>query len=260
VLYFERRGHTAGAALDPKHVDEPDGLGAGRAQCNGRARGKGAALTAVDILRMSAREPVVVDGLPVPGVDVADSEIVDGATCPCIRPGPARGMQCHMRMSLQPDKLARLRALVNQHKVVYEVHPESSMATGQRLAVGFNIELYAKHSAHDVNLRPPSPGCDRCVELWEYLQEIGAAVMPPSDRQSRYQIEGFRPALGYDPKRQQGHDRGSPDVELVLTIRHRDEYNADVDACERGCLDEIVASQKSLGVQEGSWSGPAKIT
>jgi hypothetical protein len=147
---------------------------------------------------------------------------------------------------------------VNQHKVVYEVHPENSMATGQRLAVGFNVDLYAKHSARDGNQRPPSPGCDHCVELWEYLQEIAAAVLPPSDRQSRYQIGEFHPALGYDPKRQQGRDRGRPDVELVLTIRHRDQYNADVDACERRCLDEIVASLKSLGVQEGSWSGPAR--
>ncbi len=166
-------------------------------------------------------------------------------------------MQRRVRMSIQPQNLQRLRALVSQHQVVYEVHSANSMATGRRLVVGFDIELYAKHGVHDAKQHPPSPGCELCEEVWEHLHEIAAAVLPPNDRQSLYQIEELRPALGYDPKRQQGRDRGRPDVELVLTIRHRGEYNAEVDPCEQRCVDEIVASLKSLGLREGIWrAGP----
>jgi hypothetical protein len=161
-------------------------------------------------------------------------------------------------MSLQPEKLRRLHALVNENKVAYEVHPANSMATGRRVVVGFDVELYAKHGSQEGNEHPPSPGCERCFQVWEHLHEIAAAVLPPNDRKSLYRIEEFRPALSYDPKRQQGRDRGRPDVELVLTIRHRGEYNAEVDPCEQLCVDEIVASLKSLGLQEGTWrAGPS---
>jgi len=146
-------------------------------------------------------------------------------------------------MSPRPEELQRLRQLVTDHQVVYEV---------RRLAMGFDIEFYGTHAHRNEhpNIRP---GCEHCEELWERLREIAEAALPPDDRASVYRAEGFRPGLTYAPKR---HPRA--DVELVLEIRHRHDYNAVVDACEQRCRDEIVAGLRSLGLREGTW--PRSVT
>jgi hypothetical protein len=141
-------------------------------------------------------------------------------------------------MSPAPEELHRLRQLVSDHQVVYEV---------RRLPMGFDIDLYGTHG-HRYEHATIRPGCDHCQELWDRLREIAEAALPPDPRASVYRPEGFRPGLTYDPKR---HPRA--DVELVLQIRHRHDYNAVVDPCEQRCRDEIVARLRSLGVREGTW-------
>src|SRR5262249_6566750 len=131
-----------------------------------------------------------------------------------------------------------------------------SMDSGQRMQIGFDVELCGTHSQGvlDGHEPAPSPGCERCVRVWEHLNEIGRAVLPPEDRQSGYYIERFRPALSYYVKRRPRPNVDRPDVELVIEIRHREGFNREVDPCESRCLQDIVSSLRSLGVQEGTWN------
>jgi hypothetical protein len=149
-----------------------------------------------------------------------------------------------------------LRDLAERHKVVFEVHPVHAVADGKRVQIGFDVQLYGTHSEAVLEHREPmpEPGCPRCQEVWNHLQELARAVLPPADRESDYRIDGYSGALSFDRKRRarSGFDR--PDVELVIEVRHRESYNRPADACEARCVQDMIAALRHLGVQEGSWN------
>ena len=150
---------------------------------------------------------------------------------------------------------SQLYDLVERHEVVFEVHPENAIVNGNRLQIGFDVDLYGTHSEAIVEHREPMPvpGCSRCEEVWNDLQQIAASVLPPDDRESTYRIDSFDGTLSFDRKRRQGRfDR--PDIRLVIEVRHREEYLRPADACESRCVEDIVAALRRLGVQEGAWN------
>jgi hypothetical protein len=149
-----------------------------------------------------------------------------------------------------------LQALIFDHKVLFEVRPAYSVYSGERIQVGFDVQLSGTHSqgvleGHEPQ---PTPGCERCVLVWEHLDEIAQAVLPPEGRPSGYEISSFRPAISYYSKRRPKPTIDRPDVELVIEIRHREDFNREVDACETKCLQEILSGLCALGVQEGTWN------
>jgi hypothetical protein len=150
------------------------------------------------------------------------------------------------------EELHQLRRGAVEHRVVFEVVPEFSVATGARTKIGYDIILSGTHRPSDAPSRP-APGCERCVAVYDRLRELALASLPREDRDSTCALSDFQPSLRYAAKRQTG-SRARADVELVISIRHRDEYNRDVDPCEERCLHEVVAALRSLGVQEGTWS------
>ncbi len=157
-------------------------------------------------------------------------------------------------MPLDPGTHQRLHQLVNEHKVVYEVWPAFSLdGDGRRLQVGFDVDLYGTRANGDGSRRLV-PGSPSWIEVWENLYDIAGAVLAPVDDQTVYVIYDFRPALSFDPKR---HER--PDVELVVAIRHRSEYNRAVDRSEEHCLHEVIAALRSIGAQQATWHEAAEV-
>jgi hypothetical protein len=158
--------------------------------------------------------------------------------------------------TLPPSEEARLRQLIAKHKVVFEIRPTYVIYEGERLQVGFDVELYGTHSQAVLEGREeqPIPGCERCEQVWKDLREIATAALPPDDRPTGYYVESFDHSLRYSPKRRARTGRDRPDVELLIEVRHREGFNRDVDPCESKCVQDIVAALRALGVQERTWN------
>jgi hypothetical protein len=137
-----------------------------------------------------------------------------------------------------------LSDLVLRHKLVYDVRPASSIYTGERQVVGYDIEL---RGTHEPGTERVTAGCAACETVWMDLRRIADAVLPKEIRPSDYEMPVFDHAL---------HEasRGREDVQLTIEIRHREDYNRPLDECEERCLHEIVAKLRALGAQERQWS------
>lgn len=158
-------------------------------------------------------------------------------------------------MQIDPAARERLHELVSQHKVVYEVWPAFSLGDdGRRVQVGYDVDLYGTRSGGERAARKLLPGSPGWIEVWEHLYDIAGAVLSPDDDQSIYLIYDFRPALSFDAKRQE-----RPDVELVVAIRHRTDYNRVVDRSEEHYMKEMVAALRSIGAQQATWHEAAEV-
>lgn len=148
-----------------------------------------------------------------------------------------------------PENLERLRALVREHRVSWEVWPERLVAKDRGLLqVGFDLVLNGAH-AHDDDR--PSPGCERCKLIFEHLREIAGWIVPKAERPTRYDIQIFDHAIHFAPER---HNRA--DVALTIKILHRSPIDAPLDECEVLCLNDMKAKLIQLGVQHRQWKGP----
>lgn len=69
-----------------------------------------------------------------------------------------------------PEKtIESLKALVQQHKICWEVFPEQiPVKEDKPLPVGFNLILYGAHSRED----HPVPGCEKCLRIVWDLKKI----------------------------------------------------------------------------------------
>ena len=144
--------------------------------------------------------------------------------------------------------MARLSAFVREHRVCWEVLPELlPVPDEQLLQIGFNLELYGAH-AHGTE--PPHPSCEQCRTILSHLREIAEWILPKAERPSRYDISIRDNAILYDPVR---HNRS--EVMVTITILHRAQLDAPVDACEVFCLHEIQSKLKKIGARLGRWEG-----
>ncbi len=147
-----------------------------------------------------------------------------------------------------------LEQLVRKHRVVYRVFPASEMEGSERIHVGYDLDLLGAHQPHSKGLLP---GCERCQAVWDDLHRIGEAVHPPDDgRVTENGVAMFDHALLTRP----GRDTAERDeVRLTLTIRHKGNYFASIDACEERCLHEVVGALRDLGVQENVWQERSNV-
>ena len=80
------------------------------------------------------------------------------------------------QIATQPRRtVEEIRALVQKHRVCYEVWPELLMVNGERVQVGFALELSGAHEDENSHIRP---GCEHCVHTYEDLLEIARWIMP----------------------------------------------------------------------------------
>ncbi|MBZ0159501.1 MAG: hypothetical protein K8G79_05125 [bacterium] len=146
-----------------------------------------------------------------------------------------------------PETIERLKAIVREHRVCWEVWPEQLAGGGSRpLQVGFDLVLNGAH-AHDTDR--PSPGCKKCQTIFEHLREIAEWIVPKVERPSRYDIQIFDHAIHFASER-----RNRPDVALTIKILHRSEIDRPVDECEVICLNEMKEKLAQIGAQHRQWS------
>lgn len=138
-----------------------------------------------------------------------------------------------------------LHQIIEEYQVVYEHWPTKVVREGGQFPVGHDVVLIGTHSGHPKDM--PTPGCPRCVKVWRNLEELAHAVAPPPTSLSRSRIVPFSRAVHY------ARERDRPDIELILEIRHRSDYNAPVDACEDRCLNIVLGQLRQLGVAERQW-------
>lgn len=146
-----------------------------------------------------------------------------------------------------PDELAALKDLVVRHKVCWEVVPIWHIPhPGERMKIGVEVDLYG---THDHPKRPPIAGCEECHIVVDDLRRIANAVMPPSDRASRYVIEPYDVSISFSPRR-----RMRKDVTVAIDIVHRGPFDRNIDECEVHCLHDIESALRAFGACPGSWS------
>lgn len=141
--------------------------------------------------------------------------------------------------------LEELRMFVQDHRVCWEVLPEKTPVKEEApLKVGFDLMLYGTHEEGE----HPTPGCERCKQIYRDLRKIANWIIPKEERPSRYEISIYESAIRYN------RIRGNrPDVELTIKILHRSRYDQPIDDCEIACLNEMKMKLSSLGAQERHW-------
>lgn len=142
----------------------------------------------------------------------------------------------------------RLRELAQAHQVCYEVWPELLMVKGQKVKVGYDLELYGVHDHPEEQI---VPGCPHCQHTYLILRQIAGWILPTEARPSRYEIEPFDHAVHQTPKR-----GFQAEVVLCLKILHRHGFDQPIDECEERCLKEMREKLASIGVAQGEWRKP----
>ena len=135
-----------------------------------------------------------------------------------------------------------LKQIIERHTVRYEVYPHYEIATnGDRVMVGFDLELYGTHEHGKTSL---SPGCRLCEETYADLRHLAESILPKEQRPSTYEIPPFDASL---------HESAGGVFEVVAAIRieHRHGFFDPVDACEERCLKEMCQKLTDLGVSAG---------
>lgn len=156
--------------------------------------------------------------------------------------------ESHEHRRAPPDDL---RGIVQRHRVFFEVVPAREVTEQGIRPVGYDLRVYGTHEGGS---RGAAPGCERCLEVWRDLRELGRGVIPSDrGRTSRYGIRPFDSALRSDSV-VDSQDRNREDVLLVIEIRHEKDFFAPIDPCEDQCVKEMIGTLKALGAKEGHWA------
>ena len=148
-----------------------------------------------------------------------------------------------------PTLAERLKEIARRHQTCYEVWPEWSTKDGQKLQIGFELQLCGVNEHAVPNGKHPVPGCPQCFHTYSELREIAEWILPLEERPSRYDIQGFDHALHQAPSKRQRRS----EVVVTVVIMHRSDFNRPVDDCESRCLREMREKLSRLGIREDIW-------
>ena len=144
------------------------------------------------------------------------------------------------------DEFEKIKELVLQHKVCWEVWPEYHInQNGEKVQIGFELDLIGTHY-HPT--QSPLPGCVECAKVYEDLKRIAQWIMPKEERDSRYEIRSFDVSIHQAPLR-----KFRKDITLAIKILHREGFDRPKDACEVECLKEMEKKLKDFGACQGYW-------
>jgi hypothetical protein len=154
-------------------------------------------------------------------------------------------------MAPSAEDSSHLRGLVKEHGVAVELRPAFTMASGKRILVGFDVDLYGTHGGE----HGPKMGeaeCIGCAVVWDHMREIAAAVVTSDgNEEGIYRVDTYRPGVTVAASRRGADGKSREDVELILEIRARGEQVAGLPSCEEQCVRPIIASLRELGAREG---------
>jgi hypothetical protein len=140
---------------------------------------------------------------------------------------------------MENDAITLLKTIVEKHTVRYQVWPHYEMHDGNRVMVGFDLQLHGTHDHGNTRL---SPGCSLCAETFADLRKIAEWILPKEERPSSYEIPAFDQSLSSSGK-------GPFEVVLPIRIEHRHDFFGPVDDCEQRCLREMEQKLVELGAR-----------
>ena len=143
----------------------------------------------------------------------------------------------------------RLRVIARKHQTCYELWPDWSTKDGQKIQIGFELQLCGVNEHAVSNGKHPVPGCPQCFHTYTELRQIAEWILPLEERPSRYEIQSFDHALHQAPAKRQRRS----EVVVTIVIMHRKDFNRPVDDCESLCLKEMRQRLTQLGIREDVW-------
>ena len=131
------------------------------------------------------------------------------------------------------------------HKACFEITPLLESRAGQRIQVGYTLELYARLAVEK------GPGAERREDsenAWETLRTIALSLAPAKDSDIRVEIEPPRTAAFLRPTNEM-----EPEVLLAARIFHAGDYFTPVSNEERGRLTNLERRLTAMGLRRGHW-------
>ena len=131
------------------------------------------------------------------------------------------------------------------HRACYDITPLVESRAGQRIQVGYALELYARLPLE----RAPGPERREASEkTWEELRTIALSLTPAEDRGVRVEIEPRRAAAFLRPTNDM-----EPEILLTARVFHAGDYFAPVTKEERDKLSGLEDKLTAMGLRRGHW-------
>ena len=137
-----------------------------------------------------------------------------------------------------------LRGWIREHCVCWELAPRFEVHAHQRIQVGYDLTLLARHPLSDHH----APGCEECYSTYQALREIAGLVLPEGIQDEQCTFSAFDAAHHLRPQ-----TRWAPEVELTIEITHRDDTFGRADDGERRCGAQIEEALRRLGARPRVW-------
>lgn len=136
----------------------------------------------------------------------------------------------------------KLKQFIRDHHVSWETHSINETVGGERVPVGFELELHAVcNGTHD----PVFPASPSTSELFHRLETLVEKILPVELRGSQIEVLPFDRSVHLDP-----HEQLRAHVLLKLRIVDATQYFQAADSGESGCLRELEESLKALGARK----------
>jgi hypothetical protein len=141
-----------------------------------------------------------------------------------------------------PIDVASTHSWAKENKAAWEVEPLTEMHDGERVQVGFALDLYAR-------LPAGLPTAEQAFgALWDRLREIAESLVPLVGPQARMEVDPFeaagrlRPETGF-----------APEVLLQARLFHASDYFAPLSDQDRDRMRPIEGRLTELGLRARSW-------
>jgi hypothetical protein len=141
---------------------------------------------------------------------------------------------------------AGTQSWARQTMAAWELTPLVEMHKGERVQVGYELELYARIPAD----RPAGDEQRQHVveALWDKLREIAESLPPALGEHARIEVEPFEAADRLRPETD-----FAPEVLLKARLFHASDYFAPVGEDDRRRMKTIEEQLSGLGLRARSW-------
>jgi hypothetical protein len=141
--------------------------------------------------------------------------------------------------------IERLRLMVRQHRVCYEIWPLWSIAPRVRKGIGFELLLCGVngHVIEEGGALHAVPSCEHCAQTFDELREIAEWALLLKRPPLAYDIQSFDHALHLAPPNRQNRN----EIIITISVVHQTLSEGD-------CLKEVRERLAMLGIREDVWS------
>ena len=145
-------------------------------------------------------------------------------------------------MAIDP---AECRTWAQQARAAWEVTPLLEQRKGERIQVGFELNLFARMPTEI----PPGPERQAAVErLWDRLREIAESLLPLAGVDGRIDVDPFEAAARLRPETQ-----FAPEMLLTARVYHGSDLTVPAKEGDRERLKPLEDRLQDLGLKARSW-------